>query len=195
MNRRTPFATLRRAAHPGPAARRGPAGASGIRAWRLRSSRRPVRAARSRTRPRRRRRETRLPSCSGAGAGNLRFECRQEIAEQRVAVAGRLPGGGGMKIAYSVSSPTRRWKTSGLFATVRHYRIAKIGFGLTLAVGADGRQGCAVTLGSSGRRRRGAVAELLVAGEGTGVGIHFRVTGREQKEAGPRRRSAGVNSS
>jgi len=46
-----------------------------------------------------------------------------------------------MNSAYSVSSPIRRWNTSDLFATVRHYRITKVGFGLTLAVGADSRQG------------------------------------------------------
>jgi hypothetical protein len=48
-----------------------------------------------------------------------------------------LPPGADASNAYSVSSPTRRWNTSGLFATVRHYRVAKISFCLALAVRAN----------------------------------------------------------
>src|SRR6476646_6775835 len=97
-------------------------------------------------------------------------------------------------MAYSVSRPTRRWKTSGLlatvlFTTVRHYRIAKIGFRLALRVGSNAGQ----------RRRQGPrvkrLANRLQEGRGGGSGgrvggilVHIRGIrtrgGREQPAVG-----------
>src|SRR3954454_16637018 len=78
-------------------------------------------------------------------------------------------------MAYSVSRPTRRWKTSGLLATVRHYRVAQIGFGLSLAVGSNS--------GQSGRQRPRVDrrADRLMTRRRRGIGgrrglvlVHFR---------------------
>src|SRR5262245_42676252 len=94
-----------------------------------------------------------------------------------------FPAGAGAYRAYSVSSPIRRWNTSDLFATVGHYRVAKVCLGLALAVRANPRQGC----GNSPRIERFA-DRLWLVGRGHGgrrgsrILVHVRCTQREASE-------------
>src|SRR5947209_1663949 len=105
-----------------------------------------------------------------------------------------LPAGAGAYRAYSVSRPIRRWKTSDLFATVRHYRVTKVSPGLALAVGANSRQGRGDGPGIEWLADRLRLLDRGRGRRGSRVLVHIRLhLARGEREAVCRRAAGEVH--